>query len=204
MDGTPPRTVDWRPFASDGATSDILWLVDVSNPARSATVARQQLVLKNWAANLSAWQRVGLAVFAEDLTVLAPLGSTSTTLTAALDQLVARGHSTAFYRSLLDGIALLARTVGERKSLWIFSDAMAEDTAYRYQDVLESGTIRGHHDRRQDVPNGTARTSGITAVTAVGRGNRQLFAAAPAPGYVRPLRLSPQSAAITEGGGSFP
>ncbi|NJN47896.1 MAG: VWA domain-containing protein [Candidatus Competibacteraceae bacterium] len=143
VDGAPPQVIGWQPFASDGATSAMLWLVDVSNPARAATVARQQQLLKQWVTTLRPWQRVGLAVFAEELTLLAPLDSAPTTVSEALDRLVARGHSTAFYRSLLDGIALLARVEGERKSLWVFSDAMAEDTAYRYDDVLQAAQAAG-------------------------------------------------------------
>ena len=202
VDGASPQVIGWQPFASDGATSVMLWLVDVSNPARAATVARQQQLLTNWATTLRPWQQAGLAVFAENLEMLAPLDSTLSTLTASLEQLVARGHSTAFYRSLLDGIALLARASGERKSLWVFSDAMAEDTAYRYDDVLQAARAANIMVIGLGYPEKDSQRPALQRLQRLAEETGGYFAAAPTKGTVSSETFA-EIMAITEGGGSF-
>jgi hypothetical protein len=128
---------DWQPFAKSDKESAILWLVDVSNPARAETVKKQQRLLQSWLASLThRHYRLGLAAFAENLQTLAPLNSESAVLKEALERLSAQGHSTAFYQSLLNSLELLKWTKAERKSLWVFSDGMAEDTAYQHEDVV--------------------------------------------------------------------
>jgi hypothetical protein len=202
VDGASPQVIGWQPFASDGATSAMLWLVDVSNPARAATVARQQQLLKNWVTTLRPWQRAGLAAFAEDLAVLAPVDSAPATLTEALDKLVARGHSTAFYRSLLDGIALLERVEGARKSLWVFSDAMAEDTAYRYDDVLQAAQTARIMIIGLGYPERDSQRPALQRLQRLAEETGGYFAAALTKGTLTPETFA-EIMAITEGGGSF-
>lgn len=132
-----PLVADWHPFADSGKKSAILWLVDVSDPARAETVKKQQQLLQSWLNQLThAHYQLGLAAFADTLRTLAPLNSEPAVLTQAVDALSAQGYSTAFYQSLLNSLELLKWTKAERKSLWIFSDGMAEDTAYRHEDVV--------------------------------------------------------------------
>jgi hypothetical protein len=135
-DGKPQAIGDWQPFVSKAAVSAVLWVVDVSNPARSTTVMRQAALLRNWLEGMAAHHRIGLAAFAEDAELLAPIGSDKATLARAVDDLRARGHSTAFYRSLIDAVGILKKIEAERKSLWVLSDGLAEDTVYSHQDVV--------------------------------------------------------------------
>jgi hypothetical protein len=111
--------------------------VDVSDPARLATVSQQRTLLREWFATMNGTHYLlGLAVFADRMRVMAPLGSDTANLSEALTKVVAAGHSTAFYRSILDGLALLKNVKASRKSLWVFSDGIAEDTAYQHEDVV--------------------------------------------------------------------
>jgi hypothetical protein len=128
---------DWQSFADAGRESAILWLVDISDPARAETVKQQQQLLQSWLPQFRhGHYRLGLAAFADNLRTLAPLNSEPAVLTEAIKGLSAQGYSTAFYQSLLNSLELLKWTKADRKSLWIFSDGMAEDTAYRHEDVV--------------------------------------------------------------------
>jgi len=151
---------------------------------------------------LRSWQQAGLAAFSEDLAVLAPVDSAPTTLKEALDQLVARGHSTAFYRSLLDGIALLERVESERKSLWVFSDAMAEDTAYRYDDVLQAAQTAGIMIVGLGYPERDSQRPALQRLQRLAEETGGYFAAAPTKGTLPPETFA-EIMAITEGGGNF-
>lgn len=132
-------TAHWQPFANSGRESAILWLVDVSDPARAGTVKQQQQLLQSWLPPLTgAHYQLGLAAFADSLRTLAPLSSELSVLSEAIKGLSAQGYSTAFYQSLLNSLELLKWTKAEHKSLWIFSDGMAEDTAYRHEDVVQA------------------------------------------------------------------
>lgn len=134
----------WRRFGDSGATSAILWLVDVSDPAREATVDAQRRVLEQWLPQLEdGHHRVGLAAFAGSFKTLTPIGDDPAAVLRGLESLTAAGHSTAFYQSLLTGLELLRWTSAERKSLWIFSDGIAEDTAYRHGDVVAAAQAAG-------------------------------------------------------------
>lgn len=127
----------WQPFVDSSKKRAILWLVDISDPARAGTVKKQQQLLQSWLPQLTdARYQLGLAAFADNLRTLAPLNSEPAVLTQALKALSAQGYSTAFYQSLLNSLELLKWTQAERKSLWIFSDGMAEDTAYQHEDVV--------------------------------------------------------------------
>lgn len=135
--GAYEAVTHWRPYISSGGASAVLWLVDVSDPARLTTVAQQRALLREWLEKMNGSQYLlGLAVFADRMGVMAQLGSDTASLSEALSRVVAEGHSTAFYRSILDGLAILKNVKASRKSLWVFSDGIAEDTAYQHEDVV--------------------------------------------------------------------
>ena len=62
---------------------------------------------------------------------------------AAAEQLRAAGKITELYRSLLQGIDLLASMESGRRAIFIFSDGLAEDTAYTLPETVKKANAAG-------------------------------------------------------------
>lgn len=203
VDGGPPQPVsDWQPFAKSGAASAVLWLIDVSNPARSDTVVRQIALLRNWLEGMGAQHRTGLATFADGALSLAPIGSDAAVLAKALENLAARGHSTAFYHSLLDGVGLLKDVQAERKSLWVLSDGLAEDKAYGHADVIAAARASGIIIVGLGYPERESQQTDLQRLQRLAEDTGGYFAAAPVRGALPAATLT-DILAVVDGGGSF-
>ncbi|MBF0422999.1 MAG: FHA domain-containing protein [Magnetococcales bacterium] len=129
-----PETADLDAF---------LFLVDVSDPARRATVAANAKVIKVLIEKGLPHQRFGIAIFDKEVHLLAPLGSDGNELKKAVNEIHAQGLITEFYRSILKSIELLAAFPAKRKALVLFSDGLAEDVVYRHEDVIPKATEAG-------------------------------------------------------------
>jgi hypothetical protein len=127
------------PYPSEGQTSAILFLVDVSDPKRLNTVEiknKQHLV--EMLLQQKAYQKTGIAVFDSEISVLSPLGSDQKENVKAVNQIKARGQATEFYKNILEAIKILKDTDATRKGLVLMSDGKDEDRAYRIEDVLKA------------------------------------------------------------------
>jgi len=103
--------------------------------------------------------QVGLYTFANDLTELAPMGSTSDLIKNKLMTIKADGLGTRLYRRAMDAIEKLSAVDAQRKALLIFSDGKDEDTGYsleNLQQAAESAGIivmaLGCPETEQDIP----------------------------------------------------
>lgn len=201
-DGKPSSSADWQSFDKSGATSAILWLVDISDPARHSTVMRQTAVLHQWLEALSADHSLGLAAFSDGAEILAPLGSDADVLNKALNNLAARGHSTAFYRSLLDGVNQLRAVAAQRKSLWVFSDALAEDTVYGHEDVMNAARAAGVMIVGLGFPERESQQTELQRLQRLAEESGGFFAVASVRGSLPAGTLS-KILAVVDGGGRF-
>ena len=132
--------VDPYPQAND--TTAILVLIDTSDPARQAVVKENgQRIAKLMSASHS-YDRVGLGRFDADLTVLCPIGSTTTEMLACADSLDAVGRTTELYRNVLGAIDLISAEPASRRLIVLMSDGLAEDFAYHHSDVVSAARER--------------------------------------------------------------
>lgn len=131
------------PYPAGKETGAYLFLVDVSDPKRQATVAKNAQVIRELLARGKPHHRFGIALFDSAVEVVAPLGAESGALDKGVGQVKARGQTTEFYRGILTGIDLLASYPAERKGLVIFSDGLAEDEAYGHEDAVRRARQAG-------------------------------------------------------------
>lgn len=127
--------VNEYPGAQD--TSEILVLVDTSDPGRQAVIEKIKQQLDGLLNALGAHHKIGLARFDTDLYVLAEIGSAPAAFTQAAAKLNANGKTTELYRNVREAVRLLGQRQAARKMLLVMSDGLAEDYAYHHEDVVE-------------------------------------------------------------------
>jgi len=125
-----------EPYPGSGARSAAVFLVDTSDPRRGDVVRANAAQIRAMVARAAAHHVLGLAGFDKSMQLYVPLGEPNDTIPAATTRLVAKGKTTELYRSALQAIDLLALEQAERKALYLFSDGLAEDTAYALEDVV--------------------------------------------------------------------
>ena len=128
-----------EPFPYGDALSSVLFLVDTSDPARQGVIDRNLQQIGEMLKAAKPHQRFGLAVFDSDLTVLVPPGSEAATVADALKNIKAVGKTTELYRSVMSAITRVGIVPAARKAVFVFSDGLAEDTAYKSEDVIAAG-----------------------------------------------------------------
>ncbi len=151
------KSLEHYPAGSQGTA--ILFLVDISDPRRGKTVARNVAAIRKVVGQLAQHQKVGLAVFDSSLKMLAPIGSSAENMNKALDQIRAGGAATEFYKNVIAGSMLLEAFRADRKALVLFSDGKAEDQAYGRADVIKALSAArisviglGYAETKSDVP----------------------------------------------------
>jgi hypothetical protein len=128
------RIVERYPGADD--TTALMILVDTSDPARQAAVAKAAREIDVLLRSAPAHYRFALASFDTDLYRLAPLGASPAEIRRAAAGLTASGRTTELYRNVREAVRLLALSTASRKGLLIMSDGLAEDYAYGHEDVV--------------------------------------------------------------------
>ncbi|MEK7991507.1 MAG: FHA domain-containing protein [Thiotrichaceae bacterium] len=123
-------------YPTENATTAILFLVDISDPRRRKVVEQNREQIKTMLAASEPHQQFGLATFATDLKILAPLGTSVENIIEQVEQIQATGQTTELYKHSLTAIQTLTVYPAQRKALFIFSDGGAEDTAYTHEEVV--------------------------------------------------------------------
>lgn len=137
--GTALPRQSFEPFPYADTTSSVLFLVDTSDPGRQPVIDRNLEQIGEMLKAAKPHQRFGLAVFDSDLTVLVPPGSPPDKVAAALKDIKAVGKTTELYRSVMSAITRVGVVPATRKAVFVFSDGLAEDTAYKAEDVIAAG-----------------------------------------------------------------
>jgi len=125
------------------ATTAILLLIDTSDPGRQNVIDQNKSDITKMLGASRGHQRIGLASFNKSLQLEVPIGSSNEQITTAVDRFRAVGQTTELYRSVLTAIELLGKVNADRKSVYLFSDGLAEDTAYFHADVIKAAKKTG-------------------------------------------------------------
>ena len=129
---------DRTTYPSGRMTVAVLFLVDTSDPARENVVEKNSEHIAKLLAAGKPYHRFGLASFDKNLTIEAPVGSSTTAIINAAKKLRATGKTTELYRNTIKAIDVLSRVNADRKAIYLFSDGQAEDRAYFIQDVTRA------------------------------------------------------------------
>ncbi|PLK69209.1 hypothetical protein C0V73_20765 [Rhizobium sp. TH135] len=119
------------------------FLIDRSNPARSATVKRSIALVKSLYAQANARNIMAVGTFAEDLRVIISPGDPYADFDSRFASVKADGAATAFYFTAIKAIDILKKVPAERRALVLISDGKAEDTAYSREDVVKHAKEAG-------------------------------------------------------------
>ena len=134
---------DFLDFPQPGSTSAVLFLIDTSDPNRSAAVRAGIKHIRQMIDAGGPHHTFGIATFDSDLKVVAELGSSRSQLDAALSSIRASGRTTEMYRNTQAAVELLGDHNAERKKLVLLSDGLAEDRAYFHADVVAAARKAG-------------------------------------------------------------
>jgi len=121
----------------------VLLMVDTSDPARQNVIDKNIEHIKKLLSSANDHHRFGLASFDNKLRLEAPIGSDSSVINNAATSLKATGTTTELYRNMLEAITLFRDVDAERKSIFLFSDGLAEDKAYFHNDVINAAKKAG-------------------------------------------------------------
>ena len=121
----------------------VLLMVDTSDPARQNVVDKNKEHIRKILSSSREYHRFGLASFDKELRLDVPIGSDSTMINNAANNLKATGSTTELYRNMLEAITLFRDVDAERKSIFLFSDGLAEDKAYFHIDVIKAAKDAG-------------------------------------------------------------
>ncbi len=159
INGNPMTEATFTPFSATGNKSAWLFLIDRSNPARASTVRRNVDLVKNLLRSADSERTMGVATFANELSLEVELSDQFTDLDTRLADVKADGAATEFFATSIEAIKILSSSQAERKALVIMSDGKAEDTAYTRADVVaaaeEAGVViigMGFAERASETP----------------------------------------------------
>ena len=119
-------------YPRQGGVTAILFAVDTSDPGRQNVIEQNQRQIKELINAAQDHHRLGLASFDKSLRLEVPIGVSNDQILTASQKLRATGKTTEFYKSMLNAIDLLKNIEADRKSIFLFSDGQAEDTAYSH------------------------------------------------------------------------
>lgn len=126
-----------------GQAEALLLLIDTSDPARSRVVRRNARHVRAILDAAAAHHRFGLARLDTEFELVLPIGSEADTVAAAAGRLKAKGATTELFRHTLAAIEVVAQSEAARKAIVLFSDGLAEDTAYTIDDVVAAARRDG-------------------------------------------------------------
>ena len=132
-----------KSYPGKDSITAVLFLVDTSDPARHNVIDKNIKHINQLLASSREYQRFGLASFDKELRLEAPIGSDSSVINNAANNLKATGSTTELYRNMLEAITLFKDVDADRKSIFLFSDGLAEDKAYFHNDVINAAKKAG-------------------------------------------------------------
>ena len=132
-----------KSYPGKDSITAVLFLVDTSDPARQNVIDKNIKHINKLLSSSREYHRFGLASFDKKLRLEAPIGSDSSVINNAANDLKATGSTTELYRNMLEAITLFRDVDAERKSIFLFSDGLAEDKAYFHNDVINAAKKAG-------------------------------------------------------------
>jgi len=132
-----------KSYPGKDSITAVLFLVDTSDPARQNVINKNIEHINKLLSSSKGYHRFGLASFDKGLRLEAPIGSDSSVINNAANILKATGSTTELYRNMLEAITLFKDVDADRKSIFLFSDGLAEDKAYFHNDVINAAKKAG-------------------------------------------------------------
>lgn len=135
------NNIEYYPWKD--AITAILLVIDTSDPARQNVIDQNKKDIARMLSSSRGHHSIGLASFNKSLQLEVPIGTSNEQITTAAERLRAVGQTTELYRSVLTAIDLLGKVNADRKSVYLLSDGLAEDTAYFHDDVIKAAKQTG-------------------------------------------------------------
>ncbi|MGE0155086.1 MAG: FHA domain-containing protein [Reyranellaceae bacterium] len=189
-----------EPFPYGDALSSVLFLIDTSDPARQPVIDRNLQQIGEMLKAAKPHQRFGLAVFDSDLAVLVPPGSEADEVAEALKNIKAAGKTTELYRSVMSAITRVGIVPAARKAVFVFSDGLAEDTAYKSEDVIAAGRAAEVAVYSFGFARTPAQSVALQNIRRLAEDTGGRFFAADAQNNLPPAALAEPFAALDAGG----
>lgn len=126
------------PYAAEPGTTAVMFLVDVSDAELpvAPVAAREHLLSLLRAA--PPHQHYGLASFANEFELHAPLAAGTDRIRNVLGELTPGGEPAELHRSALEAVRKLGHYPAQRRALFLLSDGLADDSAYFHDDVVDA------------------------------------------------------------------
>jgi hypothetical protein len=133
--------IEYYPW--NDAVTAILLLIDTSDPGRQNVIDQNKNDITRILSAARPHHKIGLARFDKTLKLEVPLGASNEQIKTATERLRAVGQTTELYRSVLTAIETLDKVNADRKSIFLLSDGLVEDTAYYHHDVVKAANEAG-------------------------------------------------------------
>ncbi len=189
---------DSYPHADD--ITAILFLVDTSDPARQNVIDKNIEHIKTILSSSRDYHRYGLASFDKELQLEAPIGSDITTINNAAKKLKAIGSTTELYRNMLEAIVLFRDVDAAKKSIFLFSDGLAEDKAYFHNDVVNAARKAGIIITSIGYPRSVAQSVSLQTLRRLSEESGGIFVEANYQFDISPHFLRQPFASLDNGG----
>ncbi len=188
-------------YPHPGEITAILFLVDTSDPARQNVIDKNIEHIKTILSSSRDYHRYGLASFDKELQLEAPIGSDITTINNAARKLKATGSTTELYRNMLEAIVLFRDIDAARKSIFLFSDGLAEDKAYFHNDVVNAARKAGIIITSIGYPRSVAQSVSLQTLRRLSEETGGIFVEANYQFDISPNFLDQPFASLDNGGG---
>lgn len=116
-----------------------LFLIDSSTPMKKAYVEGIKPTILKLFSQKNPWDYWGVAQFDTQLTMRGDFNQTD--VNNSLNAIQIQGQETELFRFSIDAIKLLKEQEANRKFLVLFTDGMAEDQGYLFEDVIKEAKL---------------------------------------------------------------
>jgi len=118
-----------------------LFLIDSSTPMKKAYLEGIKPTILKLFSQKNPWDYWGVAQFDTQLTMRGDFNQTD--INNSLNKVKIEGQETELFRFSIDAIKLLKEQEANRKFLILFTDGMAEDQGYLFEDVIKEAKENG-------------------------------------------------------------
>jgi len=179
----------------------ILFLVDTSDPGRSAVVEKNREHIRRILDAAGGHRIFGIASFDSDLHIVCDLPCAADNLSESLEALVANGKTTELYRNVLGAIKYLSQTNSRKNLIVLMSDGLAEDLAYGHEDVIAAARKDKVVISSLGYPRSVAQSVALQTLRRLSEESGGLFAQADPAGFQIPAGFFDEVMTAIDGGG---
>jgi len=131
------ETVPVTRYDPETKTTALLFMIDLSLSMKTSTVKKLVTDLSDIVRSKRGNEQIGIATFAEDLNIVAPVGSSTGLILERLSQLKPYGNRTYISRSTYSALDHLAGSHADRKAIVLLTDGKEEDARTNEREVID-------------------------------------------------------------------